>query len=447
MDEIKNQKSVIILSVIAIISFACCISLVKIAADRPESSEFCARCHSMEPFFTSWKETVACNAGCLDCHTHDKSGRTLSVEMEDKNCTATECHPIENLISHPSQFADTLSFLHTTHIKEYDSNLRLKCTGCHSYTGREGREGGEISHFSIDTNSCFICHFTNGSRHSFPETQESSAIDDCILCHVDVQVKMDIYGKVFDHLKYEKELRIACNNCHFETVQGNGGVERKSCYYCHTKIPEGYTGAARMHKDHVKDHKVPCSPCHNPIIHKWEDEYAGFDFTDSDLKAGEQLKTSRGESTIKPTAPPVSQSGRDIFDTVPYRVQKEIYKGFGGKGITGIPDPMFLAAVNCIACHRDKGLVVEPAICNTCHERGFDTIMKEQKVFVSRMVKTLSELIKESRKQGVPNELTDTAAYNYELIMKDGSYGVHNIKYIKDLIAFSINCLKEKMSD
>ncbi|GJQ60229.1 MAG: hypothetical protein SCALA701_30300 [Candidatus Scalindua sp.] len=450
MDEIKNQKSVKVLSVVTIISFICCISLIKIAAERPVSPQFCARCHSMEPSFNSWKETVSCNAVCLDCHTHDRSGKTLSVEMEDKSCTTRDCHPREELNSQVSNYANVVSFRHATHIKEYDTNLRLKCTGCHSYTGNDESEGVKASHFSIDATACFICHFTKGNGPPILKTQESMAIDDCLLCHNDVQVETEIYDKVFDHLKYEKRLGVACTNCHFETVQGSGGVESKSCYYCHTKVPKAYAGPARMHEDHVKEHKVPCSPCHNRIVHKWDDTYSRFLSAEGDKERQkeERLESAHGNGSPNPINSFIRQSEEGLFDTVPFRVQSEIYRGVGGRGVKGLPDPMFLATVNCIACHTDNNdLKVVPTVCNSCHERGFEKILQEQKELVSRMVKTLSDLIKESRDQGIPDEQIDTATYNYELIMKDGSYGVHNIKYIKDLIAFSIDHLQENIND
>ncbi len=58
------------------------------------------------------------------------------------------------------------------------------------------------------------------------------------------------------------------------------------------------------------------------------------------------------------------------------------------------------------------------------------------------MLKELSNLLAESQEQGVPEHLIDEARYNYDLIVKDGSLGVHNIKYIKDLIAHSVQQLQ-----
>lgn len=130
-----------------------------------------------------------------------------------------------------------------------------------------------------------------------------------------------------------------------------------------------------------------------------------------------------------------------VFDDEPYLFQKRVYKGIHGRGVEESPDPMYLATVNCIACHKDKDLSVDPMICNTCHEKGFDKTMAEQKEYTTRMLKELSVLLTESQKQGVPKYLIDEARYNYDMIVRDGSSGVHNIKYVKDLITHSIDSL------
>mgnify|MGYP003455103023 FL=1 len=56
---------------------------------------------------------------------------------------------------------------------------------------------------------------------------------------------------------------------------------------------------------------------------------------------------------------------------------------------------------------------------------------------------TLSELIKNSSKNGLSETLIDEVRYNYTLIVNDGSFGVHNIKYVKDLINYSTDRLND----
>jgi hypothetical protein len=398
----------------------------------------------MESSYNTWKETVSCNTGCLNCHTHDGSGSTLSVEIEDSNCTSTDCHPVEKLTADFSKYKEAFSFKHETHLKEYPTNLKLRCIGCHSYVGREVQEGVETRHFGIDENACFVCHFIKGETPLLT-ANDKKKVDGCSLCHNDVQIKIMIYEKEFDHLKFEKKLKVECTNCHFETIHRGNDVEKKNCYYCHTKIPEEYEGADRMHNDHVVEHNVPCSPCHDEFSHKWGDEYTYniLPVRDIDNKDESLKKVSSIARVARPGDVVINaKDEKHILGNEPYLLQREVYAGNGGRGVVRSPDPMYLATVNCTACHKDKDLAVDPMICNTCHEKGFDKTMAEQKEYITGMLDSLSELLIESRLQGVPESLIDGAQYNYDLIVKDGSFGVHNIKYVKDLINYSIQRLE-----
>ncbi len=439
----RDKKSVKILSIVTVLSLICCITLIVIAAHKPGSPEFCARCHSMATPYNTWKKTVSCNTGCLSCHTHDNSGRTMSVEIEDSNCTNTDCHPVEKLTSKLSKYKETFSFNHETHLKEFPTNLKLRCTGCHSRLDKDMKNGKEIAHFGIDENVCFVCHFIESETLLL--TNDKKKVDECLLCHKDVQVKVMIYEKEFDHLKYEKELKVECTNCHFETIhRNNNNVEMKNCYYCHTKVPTGYEGADRMHNDHVVKHKVPCSPCHDEISHKWDDEYVNnilptrdFDARDKHFEGASKKAKGNEQGNVA-----VLNIEESIFEKDAFYLQRKIYAGDGGMGVERSPDPMYLATVNCIACHREKNLDVDPKVCNSCHEKGFDKTMVEQKEYITGMLSSLSRLLIESRERGVSKSLIKEARFNYELITDDRSFGVHNIKYIKDLINYSMQQLQ-----
>ena len=385
---------------------------------------------------------MSCNTGCLDCHAHDNSGRTLSVEIEDSNCTNTDCHPVEKLTSKLSKYKEAFSFNHETHLKEFPTNLKLRCTGCHSSLDVCVKKGAEIGHFGIDEEACFVCHFIEGETPLL--TNEKKKVDECLLCHKDVQVKVMIYEKEFDHLKYEKKLKVECTNCHFDTIHRNNNVEKKNCYYCHTKVPKEYEGADRMHIDHVMQHKVPCSPCHDEISHKWDDEYINNILSTRDIDARDKYFTSASKKTKGngPANVGIIDKEESIFEKESFYLQRKIYAGDGGLGVERSPDPMYLATVNCIACHRDKSLGVDPMVCNTCHEKGFDKTMAEQKEYITGLLNSLSKLLKESQARGISESLIEEACYNYELIADDRSFGVHNIKYIKDLINYSIQQLQ-----
>ncbi|KHE94070.1 MAG: NapC/NirT family cytochrome c [Candidatus Scalindua rubra] len=440
----RDKKAVRILSIVTILSVICCLTLVVITAHKPNSPKFCVRCHSMAPSYKTWNETVSCNTGCLSCHTDNNSGRTLSVEIEDNNCTNTDCHPFEKLTSKVSNYKDLFSFNHKTHLKEYPTNLKLKCTGCHSYLGSNAEEDGKIRHFGIDENTCYICHFIERETPLLT-AKDKIAVDECSLCHKDVAVKVMIYEKEFDHLEFVKERKVKCANCHLDVVHRDGNVEEKNCYRCHTKIPKEYLGAERMHDDHVRKHKVPCSPCHNEILHKWGDEYI-----DNILPARNAVAENENSSMVSSVTGRTRQrvvsiytkEQESVFGNVPYLLQRKLYAGKGGRGVGDSPDPMYLATVNCTACHKNRDLSVHPLTCNVCHEKGFHKTMAEQQEYITGLLSSLSELLVESQKRGVSRSLIDEAQYNYDLVTSDGSFGVHNIKYVKDLINYSIQNLE-----
>ena len=138
-----------------------------------------------------------------------------------------------------------------------------------------------------------------------------------------------------------------------------------------------------------------------------------------------------------------TEDQESVFEKVPYLLQRKLYAGKGGRGVEKSPDPMYLATVNCTACHKSRDMSVHPLACNVCHEKGFDKTMAEQKEYITGMLSSLSKLFIESQESGVSKSLIEEAMYNYDLIVKDGSFGVHNIKYVKDLIDHSMQSLKK----
>jgi hypothetical protein len=302
--------------------------------------------------------------------------------------------------------------------------------------GRDALEDGKARHFSIDENTCYVCHFIE-SETPLLTAKDKIEVDECSLCHKDVAVKVMIYEKEFDHLEFEKERNVKCANCHFDVAYRGGKIEVKNCYHCHTKIPKEYQGAERMHSDHVEKHKVPCSSCHDDILHKWGDEYIANILPERNAgSAVVASKTRQGVVSIN------TKGQESVFEKVPYLTQRKLYAGKGGIGIGESPDPMYLATVNCIACHKNRDMSVHPMTCNVCHKKGFHKTMAEQQEYITGLLTSLSELLVESQKREVSKSLIDEARYNYDLITSDGSFGVHNIKYVKDLLGHSIQSLQ-----
>jgi hypothetical protein len=418
------------LGVVAAIGVTC--------AFYPQRPEYCSRCHSMRPAYDRWTKTVCREVSCVECHTGGKGAVCLSREIEDSNCMSGRCHTTEKLFAKKEPYKKTLPFSHETHLKEDPPGLKMRCTACHSY------QGGE-KHFEIDDMACNLCHFIPRKEDVKLTDGGTQEISKCALCHGSVDKKVQIYDKEFDHAAYEKKAGVECMDCHnSETVHGMGTVERRYCYHCHDRVPEDYVSAKEMHYDHMVRHKVSCNPCHQDITHKIYKE-------DKELEACESCKglVSEGMSTSGGTQEGLSAEGGLVSELT----QWHMMKGEGGRGVDGLPDPMYLATVSCKGCHKsvpggDKDDErVEPGVCNNCHEKGFEKIYKEQMDLVTEQMEALKKLLEVAKEAGkVEGVEAMEARHNYEFITSDGSFGVHNIKYTRELLELSIRQVREALS-
>ena len=64
------------------------------------------------------------------------------------------------------------------------------------------------------------------------------------------------------------------------------------------------------------------------------------------------------------------------------------------------------------------------------------------RLVTSRMKRLQSLLAKAKRSANADRDVISRAETNYNLIKNDGSHGVHNIKYVKALLEYSISSLE-----
>lgn len=411
--EVKklNKRIAARLAIAAAVASGMVVAMMFIAVTRPKHTQFCAKCHNDISFTNACKKSSPGDIACIECHTHGNAGITvMAVEIRDEHCTAESCHPVGKLSAKTVQYKKITPFRHKTHTGKLASNLKLRCTSCHANINGE-------KHFEMDVTTCNTCHFINTMKPLY--TQDNRPISDCSLCHGHIETIKDIYGKAFKHEVYETNEKVRCSHCHFETIQGNGRVDKKNCYRCHSEIADNFKSAPDMHHIHIEDHKIACTLCHESVTHGWDRPGNVDDGGNSGLHAV----------------------------TADYKVQELIMMGMGGVGIKGEPDPMYIATLHCSACHKEKQRYanVDPNICNNCHEKGFDRILAEQMRFVTSQMRLLrSLLIKAKRRQDVnTNQVIYEAETNYNLVREDGSLGAHNIKYVKYLLDYSITNLKQ----
>ncbi len=410
-DEVRrlNKKHTIKLAISSAVAIGIVLVVMFTTVTSPKQRQFCINCHSNTSLNISCKKSSLKDIACGECHHHEnKDAIAMGVEINDEYCTAESCHPLSKLSAKALQYKKITPFEHKTHTREFSDTFRLKCTSCHANLGRE-------RHFELDTKTCNVCHFT--STLKYPDTQGKKPISDCALCHTHIKKTLKIYEKTFRHDAYEGNEKVSCSDCHFKIVQGNGKVDKESCRQCHGKVGDNFHNASDMHRIHIGAYKTACTSCHDPIIHGW-------------LKVNNPVDGGEYHSQSVDTCA---------------EVQNLLMMGKGGAGVEGEPDPMYLATLNCSACHKDKLFTnVKSQVCNNCHGRGFDKILSEQRRFVSFNLQLLNTLlIKVKKYQNINTDrIIQEAEANYTLIRKDGSLGAHNIKYVKDLLGRSIEQLK-----
>ncbi len=415
-DEVKrlNKRHTIKLAVSLVVAIGIALAVMFATVTSPKQTQFCASCHSNShnhiSFNNGCKKSVTEDVACSECHTHENKGTAvMRVEIKDECCTTESCHPLSKLSAQSVQYKKITPFEHRTHIGKLAENFKLRCTSCHTNLGGE-------RHFEMDINTCNTCHFMSSKIAVY--TRDKKRISDCTLCHTHIEKTKEICGKTFRHDVYEGNKKVSCSDCHFETVRGNGKTDKESCYPCPVKVGDDLNDTSDIHSIHILKHKTACTSCHASISHGWIKD-------NNNIIHGNDHNLRHGDSD--------------------HNIQNLVMIGMGGVGIKGEPDPMYLATLNCSACHKDSLFTnVKFQTCNNCHGKGFDKILFEQKRFVSfnlHVLKTL--LIKAKRYQDVNTDcIVREAEVNYNLIKEDGSSGVHNIKYVKDLLGHSIGQLQ-----
>jgi hypothetical protein len=410
-----------------------------------ESPSFCGLCHNMKQYIESWKASSHREVSCLSCHrtpgilnhlkgkwtdfqlainyfTVGKGFRKLHYEVDDGNCLQKGCHQIETLSG--EMIFKNVHFPHGKHLGELRRGMRLRCTSCHAQLVQG-------LHLTVHETNCFICHFYRvGPRGE--EECISCAVGGCKACHIEPKGDINIKGWNFNHRKYI-ERGVECEHCHMNVVQGDGHVPEGKCLQCHSKLfpPAVKYHSLLMHRTHVTDHKIECSECHTPIRHEI------------------------GPILTMVHSPVLCDR---CHTKEMHLVSRDFYRGVGGVGVPESPSLMFLANIECFACHR-KGeesrmalyttKFVERAIgetCVSCHGEGYDETlnqwqlllskaMKETSLRISNAERLLSKLeesqVKSSELKKAENLLNEARHnYNYVHLGK----GAHNIEFAFKLL-------------
>jgi len=421
------------------------------ATSRPR---FCVACHQMRPYYDSWRASRHSQVPCLDCHyaAAGKSGLRRRIggsfqalqyavrqygeypftEVDDSNCLRGGCHQRQALRGKLAY--EGVVFDHAAHLGPSPTLAQVPCVVCHS-------RAAQGTHFAATDVACFLCHFREGP--------EAGVLAQCRLCHEEVKpsgqravappaLARRRPGKAFDHAEMLAR-GVDCADCHSGVTRGQGIAPRGRCLQCHSQEERlaRYEDVAFVHLNHVTQHKVECSRCHNEIEHSIPKRPA--------LARLERL--------------PVEMVARQpLFRRLAAR---KLYAGVGAEQVGAGPDPMFEVEVTCEACHRvepARGQARLPAAgtggCMSCHGEAYGRILAAwlmtSDLQVARVASALEHARREAERRSLSQpqrqqarDLLASAQAATQLVRLGG--GVHNIQFAKGLLESARQQINQSM--
>ncbi len=346
-----------------------------------ETAVFCGNtCHVMRSHYQDWKESAHNNVPCIDCHSQPAQdgylkprfsalvqlgsyftrtyGEGTRAEVLDSSCLRKGCHS-NRLLEGQVSYGSGILFDHKPHLQQLRRGKIIRCTTCHANVTMG-------DHITVAQSACFICHF-KGFQDNPPTAQ-------CTLCHDVPTRSVEYAGGALDHTVFvEKD--IDCRFCHMNIVQGSGDVILDNCTSCHRRTGTMTVSepVESLHRRHVTDHNVECEDCHSIIRHSLPETRIAF-------------------------ADGCGYCHGDRHTNI-----LSLYKGTGAEDVEGDPSPMYLAGVECIACHQVSsgfsGDVTESSVpgmkaseraCDPCHESGRGNMVSTWKQDIERILKEVS---------------------------------------------------------
>ncbi len=409
--------------------------------------EFCGSCHIMKRYYASWEKDKHAKEGvaCVDCHYAPGERHTikakftglrhlftyLSIEdkevrkppiVSDLSCTASECHPKQELKEKKVKFTEKIPYIHKTHFDKKIEGQELHCDTCHQHVTRE-------KHFQVPKVACFLCHFKNAK---FNEGRGK-----CSLCHLiptkplqkQKQEGAKPEEKPVTH-KSLKEAKVPCQSCHYQLIQGKGEIKKEDCFDCHEYSLEMLKKAEDkklMHTEHVAGQTANCFDCHQPIQHQ-------------EVKFLDPIR----ETCF------VCHPDHHLY-------QKLLLLGERRKGVPMTSGLMYDVKTNCIGCHRDERVIKGEKVlhgsakaCAACHTEKHEAMAKEWKDKTGEELKNAKEIEKEALDaiESAKGKASEETLQKALAMLKEGQEnmhiveyggGVHNKKYSVMLLDIAMN--------
>lgn len=418
---LNNKKTLVILLVVVLVVLVIA-NLIFYQVAR--HSSICLKCHYMEPYYKQWKTSTHNKVECIMCHPYSLPAMTgaalryLSgsynsrprVEVSDQSCLQSGCHE-KRLLEGKVLFKRGIVFDHKGHLEKTKRGETLHCTSCHSQIVQG-------AHIAVTDKVCYLCHFKGAAK--------GESATGCPSCHGIPTKVVEHEGFSFSHDSYLK-MGVACKQCHTEVSRGEGDVPDDRCFRCHVERLAKKHDFAFIHSTHVDQHKINCFSCHNSIEH-------------GNIAMVGALEIRCENCHIKQ-----------------HNIQKQMYMGAGGRGLSDLPSRMFGAQVTCTGCHvhatekgepvsGEKRTLAEREACVVCHGKGYDLMLDDWKKEIRKMVAAFEPQMNQARKkimeyQGKADDrlwknakaLIDEAYYDFDFVK--AGHGQHNVEYAVKLIA------------
>ena len=470
---------------------------------------FCNSCHIMNPYYDSWKQSTHAQVDCTKCHiapgvanfvsaklnglgqvVDDVLHRTSSkpsASVSDFSCARSGCHDVDRLRNGGVRKGEKFLFDHGKHLgKEYDG-IEIHCTTCHSHV--EGK-----SHFKVNTNACVTCHLARPDRgapapllvelaqptqattkeaktlpssratvpaaeagvaHGAPASstpsvaslttdariisaQAKAAPNSCKNCHEPPQKEFTYRGLKVVHSEY-LAYGAACESCHNGVTAKPQPVRNDHCFNCHEFGMERFTNSADTHHVHsAGDHKVECLSCHGVTPHGPKAQAVRMERLECE-------SCHTGQHSVQQTAYKKLE--------LPAALAHGAAPPSDGGPAPDLPavSPMFMAHVDCTACHVEprpvsskptSGATVAKASaesCGTCHKPGLgeQLVPLWQKNTRTLYDTTVAMLPPEGSAAPLNPEQAKRVAEArqlLDLVRVDGSWGVHNPRYTQKIL-------------
>jgi nitrate/TMAO reductase-like tetraheme cytochrome c subunit len=403
--------------------------------------KFCGSCHNMEDYYASWEHSSHKDVGCVECHAKPGMAGTVAAkaqgmvqlvqyvagsygtkphgEISSVSCQQRGCHEEIANDGKLIMLYDKIRFRHDRHLNENPSGKSLNCVSCHGQTVQG-------QHISVSKTTCLTCHF-------YGRGDKQVAAGDCQTCHTVPEEPVTFVDEPFSHQDFlDGDGDVTCIHCHSQVTQGSGTVSRARCLSCHLEDEEHgeVDDQESFHVIHVSAGHFDCLNCHEEIKH-------------GDRPMAEQLLTSSNCTTC--------HGGKR------HSIQEAIYAGTAVAELDTMPDVMYEAGVACDGCHDDSqithlgNLTLTSRIsgakqCIDCHDNedcadDLASWQEATKEMLDELGPALAELEKalqssqaSSEQLAEAKELAGSARTKLDMVLKDGSYGAHNVGYVMEIL-------------